>query len=44
MANKRVYRHLDIESNWRSKWYEDNIYEAVDFSPKPKKYILAELF
>ncbi len=43
MANTRVYKHLDIESNWRHKWYEDNIYEAVDFSPKPKKYILAEL-
>lgn len=43
MANTRVYRHLDIEGNWRNKWYEDNIYEAVDFSPKPKKYILAEL-
>ncbi len=39
----RVYKHADIENNWRPKWYEDNIYEAVDFSPKPKKYILAEL-
>ena len=43
MANTRVYKHLEIEENWRSKWYDDNIYEAHDFSPKPKKYILAEL-
>ncbi|OGC46736.1 leucine--tRNA ligase [candidate division WWE3 bacterium RIFCSPHIGHO2_12_FULL_38_15] len=32
-----------IEENWKDKWYNDNIYEAVDFSDKPKKYILAEL-
>jgi leucyl-tRNA synthetase len=37
------YKHLDIEEKWRSHWYEDNVYEAIDFSPKPKKYILAEL-
>lgn len=37
------YNHEKIENNWRDKWYEDNIYEAVDFSEKPKKYILAEL-
>ncbi len=39
----RVYKHLEIEEKWRSHWYEDNIYVAVDFSEKPKKYILAEL-
>jgi len=37
------YDHKKIESNWKDKWYKDNIYEAVDFSDKPKKYILAEL-
>ncbi len=37
------YDHKNIENNWKEKWYKDNIYEAIDFSPKPKKYILAEL-
>jgi leucyl-tRNA synthetase len=37
------YNHKEIENNWRDKWFNDNLYEAVDFSPKPKKYILAEL-
>lgn len=40
---KAVYNHEKIEDNWKDKWYADNIYEAVDFSDKPKKYILAEL-
>ena len=37
------FNHRTIEDNWRDKWFDDNIYEAVDFSKKPKKYILAEL-
>ncbi len=37
------YNHKTIEDKWRDHWYKDNIYEAVDFSEKPKKYILAEL-
>jgi len=37
------YDFKKIEENWKDKWYKDNIYEAVDYSPKPKKYILAEL-
>src|SRR4030042_1710114 len=41
MANE--YSHKLIEERWKEKWFKDNIYEAVDFSPKPKKYILAEL-
>lgn len=40
---KTLYDHKKIELTWKEKWYADNIYEAVDFSPKPKKYILAEL-
>jgi len=40
---KSIYNHKDIENNWKEKWYKDSIYEAVDFSTKPKKYILAEL-
>ncbi len=37
------YNHKKIEEKWKEKWLKDNIYEAVDFSEKPKKYILAEL-
>lgn len=37
------YNHEKIESTWQEKWFKDNIYESLDFSPKPKKYILAEL-
>ena len=37
------YDHKQIENKWKEHWYRDNIYEAVDFSEKPKKYILAEL-
>jgi len=36
------YNFKKIEQNWKEKWFDNNIYEAVDFSEKPKKYILAE--
>lgn len=36
------YDFKKIESNWKEKWYSDNIYRAVDGSEKPKKYVLAE--
>ena len=36
------YDFKKIEGKWRPKWYENNIYKAVDFSDKPKKYIMAE--
>ncbi len=39
----KSFDHTKIEDHWKDKWYEDNIYRAVDFSDKPKKYILAEL-
>lgn len=39
----RNYEHQKIEQKWKSEWYKCNLYEAVDFDPKPKKYILAEL-
>ncbi len=42
MFNMKEYDHKKIEEKWKNKWLEDNIYEAVDFSEKPKKYILAE--
>lgn len=37
------YNHTKIEETWKDKWFEDNIYEAVDFDKRPKQYILAEL-
>lgn len=45
MSKEKItrYDHKKIEPKWKEKWYGDNIFEAVDFSPKPKKYILAEL-
>lgn len=36
------YDHSKIEEKWKEKWFADNIFEAKDFSDKPKKYILAE--
>ncbi|MFZ2663935.1 MAG: leucine--tRNA ligase [Patescibacteria group bacterium] len=36
------YDHKKIEEKWKELWFKDNIYEAKDFSDKPKKYILAE--
>ncbi|MFC1755913.1 leucine--tRNA ligase [Patescibacteria group bacterium] len=39
----KTFDHTKIEDNWKDKWYENNIYKAVDFSKKPKQYILAEL-
>lgn len=40
---QKEYKPTQIEDRWRDNWFKDNIYEAVDFSKKPKKYILAEL-
>lgn len=34
------YNPKDIEPLWQQKWAETKIYEAVDTSAKPKKYIL----
>lgn len=39
----KAYNHKVIEANWKTHWFEDNIYKAEDFSKKSKKYILAEL-
>jgi leucyl-tRNA synthetase len=36
------YNFKTVEENWRDKWFNDNLYAAEDFSPKTKKYILAE--
>lgn len=34
------YDHRAIEEKWQKKWEENPPYQAVDFSQKPKKYIL----
>lgn len=31
-----------IENKYKNAWNENKIHEAIDFSPKPKKYILVE--
>jgi leucyl-tRNA synthetase len=36
------YNYNEIENKWKNRWYKANLYKAEDFSPKPKKYILAE--
>jgi len=38
-----TFDHTKIENNWKDNWFSNNIYKAVDFDEKPKKYILAEL-
>ncbi len=40
--NSAGYDFKSIEERWKKLWYDNNIYKAVDFSPKEKKYILAE--
>ncbi len=39
---KRSYNPGIIEINWQKRWEEKKLYQAEDFSPKPKKYILIE--
>ena len=36
------YNFQEIENKYKNSWHEKKVYEAVDFSPKPKKYILSE--
>ena len=38
----KEYDYKKIEKKWKDRWLQNNVYEAVDFSKKPKKYILAE--
>lgn len=37
-----AYNPNKIEEKWKDIWAKDSPFEAVDFSDKPKKYILAE--
>ena len=36
------YDHKEIEGKWQEKWEKDAIYQAEDFSKKPKFYCLIE--
>jgi leucyl-tRNA synthetase len=36
------YDHETIENKWKDIWFKNNVFKAIDFSHKPKKYILAE--
>jgi len=40
MAKK--YNFKTIEAKWQKKWDESGIYNAIDFSNKPKYYCLIE--
>lgn len=37
-----TYEHQTIEKKWSEAWFHSDVYNAVDFSPKKKKYILVE--
>ncbi len=36
------YNHQEIEQKWQRLWEETKIYQANDFDPRPKQYILIE--
>ena len=38
----RYYSPQEIEPKWQKKWFESDLYKAIDFSKKTKKYILVE--
>ncbi|MDD3661448.1 MAG: leucine--tRNA ligase [Candidatus Dojkabacteria bacterium] len=38
----KEYDHKQIDPKWQNEWEHSNLYRAVDFADKPKKYILVE--
>jgi leucyl-tRNA synthetase len=36
------YNHKEIEAKWQNHWYQNNRFQAVDFSDKEKYYALVE--
>jgi leucyl-tRNA synthetase len=36
------FEFKELENKYKNAWHEQKVYEAVDFSSKPKKYILSE--
>ncbi len=43
MALSPQYNHTNIEEKWQSIWKEKSTYKAIDFSSKPKYYLLEML-
>jgi leucyl-tRNA synthetase len=37
-----MYNFSEIEAKYKYSWHEKKVYQAIDFSEKPKKYILSE--
>ncbi|HNP89038.1 MAG: Leucine--tRNA ligase [Microgenomates group bacterium ADurb.Bin219] len=42
METAEKYNHRLIEPKWQKRWEEANLYRAIDFDKRPKKYILFE--
>jgi leucyl-tRNA synthetase len=40
----KKYDFRQVERKWQSRWKEKNNFHAVDFSDKPKYYVLSEFF
>ncbi len=38
------YNFKEVEEKWKKKWKEQKGFKAIDFSPKPKYYVLTEFF
>ena len=38
----KYYHPTEIEPKWQKKWEKEKLYQAKDFSDKPKKYLLVE--
>ncbi len=36
------YNHQKIEKKWQKEWEKQNLYQAIDFDERPKKYIMVE--
>ncbi len=37
-----IYNHKEIEKKWQDYWYNNKLFNAIDFSDKPKYYSLVE--
>ena len=42
--NSGIYDFRRIEKKWQDQWEKDGAFKAVDFSDKPKYYVLSEFF
>ncbi len=36
------YNHKKIEKKWQKEWEKQDLYKAIDFDQRPKKYIMVE--